>query len=105
MARGNAIMGKGMVSQLPPWKRPFDVNRRYVRFQQLRADGYVEFAFAIGDPELAVDLILPLADYRDFCRTNQVTYLTIDETAALDAEQAKWRFGRAEDAQSKGADQ
>jgi phenol hydroxylase P0 protein len=67
------------ISRLPPSKRPFDIKQRYVRFQRMRADGYVEFSFAIGEPELAVDLILPLAAYREFCRANKVTYLTIDE--------------------------
>jgi phenol/toluene 2-monooxygenase (NADH) P0/A0 len=33
---------------------PFDLTKRYVRLTQVRADGFVEFEFAIGDPELAV---------------------------------------------------
>jgi phenol/toluene 2-monooxygenase (NADH) P0/A0 len=33
---------------------PFDLTKRYVHLTQVRADGFVEFEFAIGDPELAV---------------------------------------------------
>jgi phenol hydroxylase P0 protein len=57
---------------LPLAKPAFDVNRNYVRFRELREDGYVLFDFAIGDPELAVELTLPLAGYLAFCRERAV---------------------------------
>jgi phenol hydroxylase P0 protein len=41
----------GMMLPLVP---PFDLTKRYVRLTQVRADGFVEFEFAIGDPGLAV---------------------------------------------------
>lgn len=71
----------------------FDVERRYVRFRELRADGFVEFAFAIGDPALSVELVLLLKDYEDFCRAQNVTYVTREQAVALDTEQSKWRYG------------
>lgn len=71
----------------------FDVANRYVRFRELRADGYVLFDFAIGEPDLSVELVLPLPAYQAFCRSNHVTYLTREEIAALDYERLKWRFG------------
>jgi phenol/toluene 2-monooxygenase (NADH) P0/A0 len=55
---------------------PFDPTKRYVRLNQVRADGFVEFQFAIGDPELAVDLILPAEAYREFCRDNQAVLVS-----------------------------
>ena len=79
--------------QLPTRKPPFDVDRRYVRFRELDPKGYVQFDFAIGDPELAVELVLPLAAYQEFCRANAVIYLTREQGAALDFEKTKWRFG------------
>jgi Phenol hydroxylase subunit len=54
----------------------FDLRQRYVRLLQVRADGFVEFEFAIGEPELAVELILPADAYREFCRSNGVIELT-----------------------------
>lgn len=79
--------------QLPPRKPTFDVDRRYVRYRELDSRGYVQFDFAIGDPELAVELTLLLRDYQDFCRANAVTYLTREQGVALDFEKSKWRFG------------
>ena len=79
---------------LPTRPPAFDVDRRYVRFRELRADGYVEFDFAIGDPELSVELTLPLVAYQAFCRDNDVTYLTRDQAAAVDFEKSKWRYGQ-----------
>lgn len=81
------------LSQLPQNKPAFDAKRRYVRFRDLRDDGYVLFEFAIGDPELAVELILPLPAYREFCRANAVTWVTRDQGIALDFDKSKWRFG------------
>ena len=54
---------------------PFDLTRRFVRLMRVRDDGFVEFEFAIGEPALAVELILPAAAYRAFCRDNSVTVL------------------------------
>ena len=69
------------------------MERRYVRFRELRADGFVEFDFAIGDPELSVELVMLLKDYQTFCREQNVTYLTREQAVALDSEQSKWRYG------------
>lgn len=79
--------------QLPPRKPAFDVNRRYVRYREFDERGYVQFDFAIGDPELAVELTLPLRAYQEFCRANAVIYLTREQADALDHEKTKWRFG------------
>lgn len=82
-----------LLHQLPPRVPVFDVARRYVRFRELDDRGYVQFDFAIGDPGLAVELTLPLAAYKEFCRTQAVTYVTREQSDALDVEKSKWRFG------------
>jgi phenol hydroxylase P0 protein len=53
-----------------------DVRAKFVRIKQLRADGLVCFEFAIGWPELFVDLMLPRAAFDDFCVRQQVQLLT-----------------------------
>lgn len=63
---------------------PFDPQRCFVRLTQVRADGFVEFEFAIGEPDLAVELILPADAYREFCRHNGAIELTPVETAEVD---------------------
>ena len=60
----------------PAGTQPFDLTKRYVRLRQVRADGFIEFEFAIGDPQLCVDLILPAEAYREFCRNNQAVLIT-----------------------------
>lgn len=82
------------LARLPSIKPKFDPARRYVRFRELRKDGYVSFDFAIGDPELSVNLALKLDQYRHFCRTHDVTHVTREQGEALDFDQMKWRFGQ-----------
>lgn len=48
---------------------------RYVRICKERPDGFIEFEFAIGDPELCVELMLPAAAFREFCLTNKAVLL------------------------------
>lgn len=79
--------------QLRPQSIDPAMPRRFVRFHRLTDRGYVEFAFGMGSADLMVDLVLPLDGYREFCRTNDVVYLTRAEEEAMDFEQAKWRYG------------
>jgi phenol hydroxylase P0 protein len=53
----------------------FDPSRRYVRVRRVRDDGFVEFEFAIGDPDMFVELILPQAALAGFCTANRVILL------------------------------
>jgi len=66
----------------------------WVRVTQERTDGFVEFDFAIGDPELCVDLILPRAAFDEFCTSHRVRFIDDAQAAALEAERAKWRYGQ-----------
>lgn len=50
----------------------FDPSRRFVRIVDERADGMVEFEFAVGEPELFVEMILPRAAFEEFCAREQV---------------------------------
>ena len=53
----------------------FDVKRRYVRVCEHRPDGFIEFEFSIGTPELSVQLMLPEAAFHEFCLANDVIVL------------------------------
>jgi len=53
----------------------FDATRRYVRVCNKRPNGFIEFEFAIGDPALCVELMLPEAAFHEFCLTNEVIVL------------------------------
>lgn len=54
---------------------PCDPTRRFVRVIETRTDGLVAFEFAIGWPELAVELLLPASAFADFCATHRVQRL------------------------------
>ncbi len=56
-------------------ERICDITRKYVRITQVRADGLVCFEFAIGWPELFVDLMLPRPAFDDFCVRQNVQHL------------------------------
>jgi phenol hydroxylase P0 protein len=56
-------------------EKTFDATRRYVRVCEQRPDGFIEFEFAIGSPELCVELMLPEAAFHEFCLTNEVIVL------------------------------
>ena len=56
-------------------KPVFDATRKYVRVCAQRDDGFVEFEFAIGDPALCVELMLPEAAFHEFCLANEVIVL------------------------------
>ncbi|TSE20386.1 Phenol hydroxylase subunit [Tepidimonas aquatica] len=51
-----------------------DITRRFVRVTAERG-AFVEFDFAIGWPELSVELVLPRAAFEEFCARNAVTFL------------------------------
>lgn len=73
---------------------PFDTTRRYVRVTGERPDGFVEFDFAVGEPEIFVEMILPPAAFAEFCHANRVEHL---DAAAGEggADDWNWRLADA----------
>lgn len=52
-----------------------EIKRKFVRVKEARPDGLVCFEFAIGWPELFVDLMLPQSAFDDFCVQQRVQLL------------------------------
>jgi len=52
-----------------------DVTRKFVRLKEERAGGMVIFDFAIGWPDLSVELMMPRAAFDEFCTTHRVEQL------------------------------
>lgn len=50
----------------------FDPQVRFVRVIENRADGFVAFEFAVGEPALFVEMLLPEQQFAEFCATQQV---------------------------------
>jgi len=87
------------VAPAPPWvaaekKEQFDPARRWVRVTRVRDNGLVEFDFSVGEPELYIELVLPMKSFEKFCAHNHVEQLTPEQEAAVDYDRAKWRYGK-----------
>ncbi|HEX5394055.1 MAG TPA: phenol hydroxylase subunit [Rhodocyclaceae bacterium] len=68
----------------------FDTSKKFVRVTEVRDNGLVEFEFSVGEPELAVELIMPRVAFDEFCKANAVTFLTsngapIDDSNSADS--------------------
>ncbi|KPN72198.1 phenol hydroxylase subunit [Neisseria sp. 83E34] len=66
---------------------------KYVRVRSEPDARFVEFDFAINDPSLFVELIMPKDCFTVFCKHNQVIHMTAEQAAKNDEEAAKWRYG------------
>ena len=70
-----------------------DTTRRFVRLSGERPNGFMEFEFAIGEPDIFVEMILPRAAFTEFCATNQVGMLPPRNP---DAPQGDWDWRLAD---------
>jgi len=70
-------------------ERRFNPAGKFVTVTELRSDGFVEFEFAIGEPELFVELILPAAIFDEFCQVNRVIFLDAGARAPATRRQKK----------------
>lgn len=52
-----------------------DLSQRFVRVLGRRDNGFVEFAFSVGWPELTVELLLPEMAFEAFCAEHRVRRL------------------------------
>ncbi|PWR19527.1 phenol hydroxylase subunit [Zavarzinia aquatilis] len=73
-----------------------DADRRYVRVRREREDGFIEFDFAIGDPDVFVELVLRRDALADFCAANKVELLPAG-TAGGETDDWTWRLADARD--------
>lgn len=62
----------------------------FVRITSRERKGFVEFNFSIGDPTLFLEMILTERGFEEFCKTNQVQFLTSEQEAMVDRHEAVW---------------
>ena len=75
-----------------------DIFRRFVRVTRRRPDGFVEFDFAMGEPELFVELVLPDEAFQAFCAANKAEPFPETPTGGApdtDADDWGWRLADA----------
>jgi phenol hydroxylase P0 protein len=73
----------------------FDSGRKFVRVTGRRLTGFIEFDFAIGEPEIFVELVLPAAAFEEFCSSNDVTMLEGDRPEEQDSDWS-WHMAQAQ---------
>lgn len=74
-----------------------DTSRRFVRLRGERANGFIEFDFAIGEPEIFVELILGPEAFAEFCATNKVEMLpTTVSHSSEDVARSDWDWRLAD---------
>lgn len=72
-----------------------DTSRRFVRICGERGKGFVEFEFAIGEPEVFAEMILERSDFLAFCEANRVEMLPPDEDSGIEVSDWDWRMSNA----------
>lgn len=72
--------------------KTFDVTRKFVRVTGKRDNGLVEFEFSVGEPEVAVELIMPGDAFRAFCAANRVSFLDSGPAAARPDDDFAWNL-------------
>ena len=71
----------------------FTALKKYIRVRSPDDARFVEFDFAIGDPSLYVELVLPPEAFAAFCKQNDVIEMNQEQIAVIEDDLKKWRFG------------
>ena len=71
--------------------------RHFVHVTSEKRAGFVEFNFSINDPNPFLEMILPTKAFDEFCKMNDVIFLSPDEVKAVEQQQIKWRDGDVSD--------
>ena len=72
-----------------------DVQKRFVRVCDKRDNGFVEFEFAIGEPEIFIEMILSEEAFQEFCEANQVIMLSNEDSDGSPQSDWDWRLADA----------
>lgn len=70
----------------------FDITRKFVRVMRTLPSGLIEFEFAVGDPDVAVELVMPKAAFEEFCAANRVELVSAAKAGPADADAADADF-------------
>ncbi len=71
--------------------------KKYVRVRSKPESQFIEFDFAISDPCLFVELIMPKNAFENFCISNDVIYMNSEQITAVEKDIEKWRYGDTTD--------
>lgn len=66
---------------------------KFVHVTNQTSSGLIEFDFSINDPTIYVELALPIKQFEEFCKNNEVKYLTKQQLIDVENDKHKWRYG------------
>lgn len=89
----NEMTNANLHSETGAKPQSFERLVKYIRVRSEEGARFVEFDFAIGDPSLFVELVMPQGAFEHFCAKNEVVHMTNEQMKAVDAEMEKWRYG------------
>ncbi|PHR84439.1 MAG: phenol hydroxylase [Colwellia sp.] len=72
-----------------------DITRRFVRITKERKNDFIEFDYAIGEPEIFLELVLPREAFLDFCVVNKVELLPSTQIGSKATKDWGWRISDA----------
>lgn len=72
-----------------------DITRRFVRITKERKNDFIEFDYAIGEPEIFLELVLPCKAFFDFCVVNKVELLPSSQIESKATKDWGWRISNA----------
>lgn len=81
-----------------------DTRQRWVRVTGERGDGFIEFEFSVGEPELCVEMILTPEAFAEFCAANHVQKLPPRDPAAPQDGPGDWNWSLADATQTRFKD-
>lgn len=64
----------------------FDITRKFVRVMRTLPNGLIEFEFAVGDPDVAVELVMPKPAFDEFCVNSGVEFINDVQAKPIDAD-------------------
>lgn len=81
--------------------QPFNPDRKFVRIIETHANGLVEFEFAVGEPELFVELLMAQVAFDEFCVMHGVapTRGRLVPTPSSDEQEWDWSLRAAREQQ------
>ena len=86
----------GEISDFPQRPRGVSSLPRFVRVTNPDREGFVEFNFSIGGPEIYLEMILAKPDFEAFRKEQGAVLLTPEQEEAVDRVDARWQFGEAQ---------
>lgn len=67
--------------------------KKFVQIIEIKADGFVEFYFAIGEASMYVELLLPFKAFIQFCSNNRVSFFSKEQERELLIDNQNWKYG------------